>query len=80
MAWPKPERSYDAVSITLNKLFSKKWLAQASYTWSSLRGNFPGLFRTENAQLDPNITSEYDLVSLLGNKTGPARAATGRTR
>ena len=69
--WPKPERSYDSVSFTVNKLFSKKWLAQASYTWSSLRGNYPGLFRPENGQLDPNITSEYDLVSLLGNKTGP---------
>jgi hypothetical protein len=69
--WAAPERSYDAVSITLNKLFSKKWLAQASYTWSSLRGNYPGLFRTENGQLDPNITSEYDLASLFGNKQGP---------
>jgi hypothetical protein len=71
VAWPKPERTYDAVSVTINKLFSKKWLAQGSYTWSSLRGNFPGLFRPENGQLDPNITSEYDLTSLLGNKTGP---------
>ena len=69
--WPAPTRSYDAFSVTVNKLFSKKWLAQASYTWSSLRGNFPGLFRAENGQLDPNITSEYDLVSLLGNKSGP---------
>jgi hypothetical protein len=71
VAWNKPVRSYDAVSVTVNKLFSKKWLAQGSYTWSSLRGNYPGLFRMENAQLDPNITSEYDLVALLGNKTGP---------
>jgi hypothetical protein len=70
-AWPKPVRSYDAVSVTVNKLFSKRWLAQASYTWSSLRGNYPGLFRMENGQTDPNITSEYDLVSLLGNKSGP---------
>jgi len=69
--WPKPTRAYDAVSISVNKIFSKNWLAQASYTWSSLRGNYPGLFRTEDGQLDPNITSEYDLVSLLGNKTGP---------
>ena len=62
---------YDAFTFTLNKLFSKNWLMQASYTWSSLRGNYPGLFRTEDGQLDPNLTSEYDLVSLLGNKTGP---------
>jgi hypothetical protein len=71
MPWPKPERSYDAVTVELNKLFSNKWLAQASYTWSSLRGNYAGLFRWENGQLDPNITSEYDLPGLLGNKSGP---------
>jgi outer membrane receptor protein involved in Fe transport len=69
--WPKPTRSYDAFTVTLNKNFSKNWLMQASYTWSSLRGNYPGLFRGEDGQLDPNITSEYDLVSLLGNKQGP---------
>ena len=69
--WPKPERSYDAFTVSVNKNFSKNWLMQASYTWSSLRGNYPGLFRNEDGQLDPNITSEYDLVSLLGNKQGP---------
>jgi hypothetical protein len=68
--WPKPERSYDSVAVVLNKLFSKRWLAQVSYTWSSLRGNYPGLFRLENAQLDPNITSEYDLAFSTGNKIG----------
>ena len=69
--WPKPVRDYDAVSFTLNKNFSKNWLMQASYTWSSLRGNYAGLFRTEDSQLDPNITADFDLVALLGNKTGP---------
>ena len=58
VAWPKPERSYDSVSFTVNKLFSKKWLAQGSYTWSSLRGNYPGLFRPENGQRDPNLTAK----------------------
>ncbi len=67
----KPTRNYDAVSVTLNKLFSKKWQALASYTWSSSRGNYPGLLRWENVQLDPNITSEYDLIGVQGNKSGP---------
>jgi len=71
LAWPKAVRDYDSFSVSINKLFSKKWLAQASYTWSSLRGNYGGLFRRENAQLDPNLTSEYDLANLMGNKTGP---------
>jgi hypothetical protein len=69
--FPKAERNYDAFTFTVNKLFSKRWLAQASYTWSSLRGNYNGLLRTEDDQLDPNLSADYDLVSLLGNKTGP---------
>ena len=69
--WPKPVRNYDGFTFTVNKLFSKRWLAQASYTWSSLRGNYSGLFRPEDDQLDPNLSADYDLVSLLGNKTGP---------
>jgi len=69
--WIAPKRTYDAFTVTLNKNFSKRWLATASYTYSVLQGNYGGLFRSETAQLDPNITSDYDLVSLLGNKTGP---------
>ncbi len=71
VAWPKPQRDYDAFSFTLNKLFSKRWLAQASYTWSSMRGNYTGLFRTEDGQKDPNLSADYDLISLLGNGNGP---------
>ncbi len=69
--FPAPERKYDALTINLRKSLSKGWLAQAGYTYASLRGNYPGLFRFENAQIDPNITSEYDLPTLLQNKYGP---------
>ncbi|HEX8441539.1 TonB-dependent receptor, partial [Archangium sp.] len=68
--FPKPVRNYDAVSVFLNRTFSDGWLAQASYTWSRLEGNYPGLFRPENAQLDPNILSDFDLISLLKNRSG----------
>ncbi|WP_375771437.1 TonB-dependent receptor [Archangium gephyra] len=68
--FPTPTRNYDAVSVFLNRTFGDGWLAQASYTWSRLYGNYPGLFRPENAQLDPNILSDFDLVSLLTNREG----------
>lgn len=42
----------------------------ASYVYSSLTGNYEGLFRNDNGQSDPNITSLFDLVSLLGNTYG----------
>jgi outer membrane receptor protein involved in Fe transport len=68
--FPKATRNYDAVTVFLNRTFSDGWLAQASYTWSRLYGNYAGLFRPENGQLDPNINSDFDLVSLLENRTG----------
>jgi outer membrane receptor protein involved in Fe transport len=68
--FPKPERNYDSVVVYLNRTFSDGWLAQANYTWSRLYGNYPGLFRPETAQLDPNILSDFDLVELLANRTG----------
>ena len=70
VAEPAPDRRYDGFTIELRKRFSRKWLAQASYTYSILRGNYPGLF-AETGQLDPNVLSEYDLVSLLPNRYGP---------
>jgi hypothetical protein len=69
--FPKPVRDYDGFTVSLKKSFSNNWLAQASYTYSSLRGNYPGFFRPETGQLDPGITSMFDLASLLANQNGP---------
>jgi hypothetical protein len=64
-------RNYDAVTVHFTKTFTDEWLVQASYTWSYLRGNYAGLFRPETGQLDPNINSDFDLQSLMPNRTGP---------
>ena len=69
--FPKAERNYDAATLFFTKAFGDDWLAQASYTVSYLRGNYAGLFRPETAQLDPNINSDFDLRSLIVNRTGP---------
>ncbi len=70
ISFPKPERSYDGFTVFARKNFSKGWLASVAYTYSYLRGNLAGPFRTETGQLDPGITSEYDLASLMGNRFG----------
>jgi hypothetical protein len=70
-AFPKPVRDYDGFTFSVKKNFSNKWLAQGSYTYSSLRGNYPGFFRPETGQLDPGITSMFDLAGLLANQSGP---------
>jgi hypothetical protein len=66
----KPSRDYNAVQLTASKRFSRSFFVQGSYTYSRLQGNYPGLFQSESGQLDPNITSQYDLVELLGNRYG----------
>ncbi|HZH79104.1 MAG TPA: TonB-dependent receptor, partial [Archangium sp.] len=72
--FPGAVRDYDAVTVYFNKTFSDLWLAQASYTWSYLRGNYSGLYRPDNNQLAPNVTSDFDLISLTENRTGPLPA------
>ena len=67
----KPIRRYDGVQITANHRFSKNAMLLGSYTYSRSKGNFPGLFSTETGQLDPNLTSLYDLPELLANRNGP---------
>jgi hypothetical protein len=67
----KPSRNYNALQLTAAKRFSKSFMLQGSYTYSKLEGNFPGLFSPDSGQLDPNISSQYDLVELLTNRSGP---------
>ncbi len=67
----KPIRNYDAIQITANQRFSKSAMLLASYTYSRSLGNYPGLFSTETGQLDPNLTSMYDLPDLMANRYGP---------
>jgi hypothetical protein len=66
-----PRRDYNALQFTLTRRFSKKLYVQGSYTYSRNEGNYPGLVSYDNGQIDPNISSQYDLIELLGNRIGP---------
>ncbi len=66
----RARRYYRAVEFTATKRFSNNYQFIASYVYSSLIGNYEGLFRNDNGQSDPNITSLFDLVSLLNNSYG----------
>jgi len=63
-------RYYRALEFTATKRFSNNYQFIASYVYSSLIGNYEGLFRNDNGQSDPNITSLFDLVSLLNGLYG----------
>jgi hypothetical protein len=68
--FPKPVRIYRGLEITMDKRFSNHWQMGGSYVLSRLEGNYEGLFSNDNGQLDPNVTSKYDLPQLLVNAYG----------
>jgi hypothetical protein len=68
--FPTPTRDYEALELTLNKRFSNNWQLFSSAVFSKNEGNYGGLFRQDNGQLDPNITSLYDIPSLLNGAFG----------
>jgi TonB dependent receptor/Carboxypeptidase regulatory-like domain len=68
--FPRARRDYDAFTAYFTRSWYEHWLAQASYTLSWLYGNWSGLFRPETNQLDPGINADFDLQSLLPNRTG----------
>lgn len=67
----KATRDYNALQFTATRRFSKGLYLQASYTYSRTEGNYPGLISYSNGQVDPNISSQFDLVELLANHYGP---------
>ena len=73
--FPAPTRNYYAFEFELRKT-TTKWNAFMNMRLSKLEGNYEGLFRNDNGQSDPNISSLYDLpVELLAD---PDRGLTGQ--
>jgi len=70
-AAPKPERTYDAITVSVNKRFSKNWLTRAAYTYSRLIGNYDGLYQAEQNYFAPNGSNAYDTPDLYANQNGP---------
>jgi hypothetical protein len=67
---PPPERTYDAITLSLNQRFTKNWFARASYTYSRLVGNYEGLYQTETNYIAPNGNNAYDAPELYINQNG----------
>jgi outer membrane receptor protein involved in Fe transport len=65
----KPRRDYNALQLTVRQRTKQLYL-QGSYTYSRVTGNYPGLISYDNGQIDPNISSQYDLIELLANREG----------
>jgi hypothetical protein len=68
---PNPERTYKAAQLSVNKRLARHWFFAGSYTYSRTEGNYAGLYSADSKQLDPNLTTQYDVVELMQNRKGP---------
>jgi hypothetical protein len=77
-----PVRRYQSLEVELNKNFSKGFLIRANYRFAKLWGNYEGLFRNDNGQSDPGISSLFDftqgVIGLLGDQFTPGYLNTDR--
>ena len=80
--FPNPSRIYKAIEFTFAKRFSANWQFMGNYRLSKLYGNYEGLFRNDNGQSDPNITSSFDFTNTdnaLADQFRPGLLPTDRT-
>ena len=74
LGFPKPERTYSAVTLDFKRAFDGKWGLQGSYTWSRSYGNYEGTSYTfgggDTGQTDAGSTQLYDYKGLTDYSTG----------
>ncbi len=71
--FPRAERTYQAIELTARTSPGGRWLVAGSLVLSRLDGNYAGYYSPQNEQLDPTVTSQFDLPELVVNSTGPLR-------
>jgi hypothetical protein len=64
------KRIFRGIELTARKAFSQTLWAQASYLYSSLRGNYSGAIREASGQTDPGINADYDYWQFTVNAYG----------
>lgn len=58
----KAQRDYDALEVRVDKRFTRNYYLNASYTYSRLFGNYPGLASSDEAgRNSPNVNRVFDL-------------------
>lgn len=70
LGYPKPRRNYNALTLTFDRSFDRKWSLAASYTLAFNKGNYEGGVRSENGQLAINRTADFDSPGFVNGAYG----------
>ncbi len=63
-------RLFRGIELTARKQFTNQLWAQASFLYSSLRGNYSGAISEATGQTDPGINNDYDSYHFASNAYG----------
>jgi len=69
-ASPPAKRVYRGIEAMVRKSFSERAWLQASYVYSSLRGNYDGAISESGGQTDPGLNGDFDYPQLFHNSYG----------
>ena len=64
------KRIFRGIELVARKQFSNQLWAQASFLYSSLKGNYSGAIREASGQTDPGINADYDYYQFTFNDYG----------
>ena len=67
---PIPKRKYDAVELSFERAWDKKWSLQGSYVYARSRGNTEGYVKSDIGQDDAGISQDFDYPGLMEGSFG----------
>jgi hypothetical protein len=69
-ATPDAKRLYRGIQLSVRKTVGQTLWMQASYVFSSLRGNYDGAVHESTGQTDPGLNSDFDYPATYANSYG----------
>lgn len=67
---PEPKRLYDAIELSFERAWDKKWSLQGSYVYARSRGNTEGYVKSDIGQDDAGISQDFDYPGLMEGAYG----------
>lgn len=67
---PKPQRTYKALELTLERAWDKKWSFKGSYVLAYNKGNTEGYVKSDIGQDDAGISQDFDYPGLAEGSYG----------
>jgi hypothetical protein len=70
VGFPDLKRKYYALNLYAERQFDEKWYAKFDYVFSRSYGNSEGMLKSDNGQLDPSVTQDWDVPELMVGSNG----------